>query len=105
MRIIVRGVRLVPFGDFDLTLEIWELLTVLTDRDLLALRGVRRVFQWRGVGSSSCLALHRLPHLHLPARQYSQTFRLPRGVLGVTGAVEIPFPPPLGALGDRPGAS
>ena len=69
MRAMVLGVRgLRPLEERELTLEIAELLTELTDDELLA-RGDLLDFQCSGVGSRLCLALQSLPKRHLPLNQ------------------------------------
>ena len=52
-------------GLFEEILEIWELLTELTDEDFF-LRGDLLEDQFGGVGSRSCLALQLLPNLQVP---------------------------------------
>ena len=61
IRVIVLGVRLVPPGLRDLTDDICELLTELTDLDFRPGRGDFLLDQSLGVGSWSCRALHFLP--------------------------------------------
>ena len=101
---MVRGVRFVPPDDLDEMRENWELRTeldLLPPPDL----GDLRLFHSRGVGFWSCLALHLLPHLHLPCNQNGHTWRRPLADRGVIGADGLPFPPlPPFPRGERPGS-